>query len=516
MDPNSTAIMDPNSTATEPVSMATCDDVNNFFFLVVGAMVFLMQMGFAMLEYSAVHPYHGATVLMKNLMDVCIAAFTWWLVGNGLAAGTDHGGFIGTARDGVGHLFYSAADETKVNGFVTGQSAYSGWFFSFAFAATAATIVSGAVAERTQFSAYFAYSIVLTALVYPVINHWIWYGGFLNEKRMIDFAGSGVVHMTGGVAALWGALIVGPRKFIETEDGYKPRFEDDGTVNEHKHLSKGLPFGVLGTIVLWFGWYGFNPGSVLGVCGNGDYMGTAIATTTISPAAAALTGAVYQMITNKVTGVKDGPDPSFICNCILGGLVGITAGAATVEIWAAMIIGAISTFVYMGSSKLLKVLKIDDVIDAFPVHGACGAWGLIATGLFTSSPLADIWSVQGLGNEDLPQPAGLLYDGSELIGWEIVGMLAIFGWVTVVMVPIFLGLKFTGFLRLSEELEKYGHSSHKEDDDVESGSSTTEAMRMKQMKAEDETGASPEPSPLPTAAATASSDDGSEGAADEE
>lgn len=458
-----TAIVD---SAVDAATQSVCGDVDNFFFLVVGAMVFMMQMGFAMLEYSAVHPYHGSTVLLKNLMDVCIAGITWWLIGNGIANGTDSGGFIGTAADGGAENFESVSGiVTTEDGYLTGTNGYASWFFGFAFAATAATIVSGAVAERTQFVAYFAYSIVLTAFVYPVVAHWIWFGGWLNEQNMIDFAGSGVVHMTGGVAALWGAAIVGPRKYIATEDGIKPRFEEGGIVNEHKYTQRGLPFGVLGTIVLWFGWYGFNPGSVLGVCGLGDLMGTAVVTTTISPAAAAITGCIYDMIFKKVKGIKDGPDPAFICNCILAGLVGITAGAGTLENWAAFVTGVISTFVYIGSSKLLKMCKIDDVIDAFPVHGACGAWGLIATGLFSSNRLAFVFARDYLGTEkDLifEQNAGLFYDGSALIGWQLAAVGAIFLWVSVIMVPIFLGLRFTGFLRLEEEVERTGHGKSTE------------------------------------------------------
>lgn len=447
----------------DKATSAVCGDVNNFFFLVVGGMVFMMQMGFAMLEYSAVHPYHGSTVLLKNLMDVCIAGITWWLVGNGVSGGTDASGFIGTAEGDGAELFESVGGVSVKDGFLTGTNGYASWFFGFAFAATAATIVSGAVAERTQFSAYFVYSIVLTAFVYPVVAHWIWLGGWLNQESMIDFAGSGVVHMTGGVAALWGAAIVGPRKFMATEDGCKPRFEKGGIVNDHKYAQRGLPFGVLGTIVLWFGWYGFNPGSVLGVCGVGDLMGTAIVTTTISPAAAAITGCVYDMIFKKVKGVKDGPDPVFICNCILAGLVGITAGAGTLENWAAFVTGVISTFVYVGSSKLLKLCKVDDVIDAFPVHGACGAWGLIATGLFSSNRLAFVFARDYLGvDKPFEQNAGLFYDGSALIGWQLAAVGAIFLWVSAIMIPIFLILRFTGFLRLNEEAERTGHGKSTE------------------------------------------------------
>jgi len=448
----------------------TCTEVETFYYLVVGAMVFLMQMGFAMLEYSAVHPHHGSSVLLKNLMDACIAAISWWLLGFGLVNGIDDGsGFVGTASSNnetdTKPFFYSVG-EKEVGGVLTGQFGYASWFYGFAFAATAATIVSGAVAERTQFTAYFAYSLFLTAIVYPIVAHWIWTGdGWLAKKGLIDFAGSGVVHMTGGVAALWGAIVVGPRKFMMTQNGSKPRFEE-GKVYDHKFLKRGLPFGVLGTIVLWFGWYAFNGGSVLGICEGedtgkkADIMGTAIATTTIAPASAAITGAFVQMIFNKVNKIKDGPDPAFICNCILAGLVGITAGASTVENWAAVIIGCISTFVYMGASKLLKILKIDDVIDAFPVHGACGAWGLISTGLFASNRLVKAAQLS---------KAGLFYDGSDLIGWEFVAVLAIFGWVTLCMAPLFLGLRFTNLLRLDETLERCGHgASEKENDhDVE-------------------------------------------------
>jgi len=414
------------------------DNCDVFYSLVCGAFIFLMQCGFAMLCAGSVRQKNVKNIMLKNLLDACGGALGFWSIGFALAY-DENGAFIGTSGDRF---------------FLNNYDTYIDFFFQFTFAATAATIVAGTVAERCKMAAYLCYSIFLTAFVYPVVVHAIWNGdGFLsafNEDLllgcgMIDFAGSGVVHMTGGITALAAAIILGPRlgRFYD-EDG-NPL---DTPVDFPAHSTA---LQVLGTFILWFGWYGFNPGSTLFISpsGYGAVAALCAVTTTLSGAS----GCVSAMFTDTIIGmITEGEaeyDLTMAMNGALGGLVGITANCCVVEPWAACLIGICSGWVYVLSSKLLVKLKIDDAVDAIPVHGFCGAWGCIATGIFASTNRI----LFAYGTENT---GGIFYGYGNLIGVEIIGVLCIILWAGGIMTPFFIGLNFLGMLRVDPVEEKVG------------------------------------------------------------
>lgn len=423
-------------------------DVNNLFVFICAILVFFMHTGFAMLEAGGVQAKNRQSILIKNVMLIATSALSWWIIGyqiNGGGpgkTGTDHAGwsFIGQAD---GSKTSSVLAETPVDG-----ETYIGWFFGFAFAATAATIVSGAVAERTHFRAYIAYSAVLTAFVYPVVAYWVWNGnGWLlnagdvqdSNKGYQDFAGSGAVHMVGGAAGLVGAILVGPRKFMDDgQGGYLPRFGEDGTVNTPYSPSSSVPFGALGTLILWVGWYGFNPGSAFAISGTaGGTVGLAMVNTTLAASSAAFAYFCIGFF-------KAEPDLSGILNSALGGLVAITANCNCVESWAAVVIGLIAGAVYISTSRLLKSLQIDDVIDAIPVHFFCGLWGVLSTGLFAATRF------QG------KHEPGLFYGSGQLLLWQCIGAVAITAWTMLITGLCLGGMHYMEWLRISEEEEKMG------------------------------------------------------------
>ena len=348
-------------------------------------------------------------------------------------------GFIGgVATTGASPSFFLngvfAAEDT------TGYAA-AGWFFQYVFAAAAATIVSGAMAERTALSGYIVYTVVITMVIYPVVVHWGWSAdGWVSAFHAAgtsfgggvqDFAGSGIVHMTGGVAALVGAAIVGPRA---------------GRFDEKK---KPLPMPghsttlqVMGTLILWLGWYGFNPGSTLGLAPQNYARDAArvVVTTTI----AAGTGGVTVVILEKLLGDKTW-SVGAVCNGILGGLVSITAGCSVTYPWSAFVIALIGGFVYYGASKcVLNLLKVDDPLDAFAVHGACGFWGVFAVGLFSAPAYA-----YGSGK-------GLFYGSGNALGVACVCLLAEIAWVSITSGIMFMILKKMKLLRVSAEIEAAG------------------------------------------------------------
>jgi Amt family ammonium transporter len=419
--------------------IATVNGVlDNFFIFVCAVLVFFMHTGFAMLEVGGVQAKNRQSILMKNVMLVATSAISFWAIGFILLSSSkpgDENAFMGTDGD---NAFLNKVDKNGAN--------LINWFFGWAFAATAATIVSGCVAERTNVKAYVGYSIGLTAVIYPVVAYWGWNDdGWLKKaggehdtnKGYVDFAGSGIVHMVGGCAGLVAAALVGPRKFMDDgQGGYMPRFEEDGSVNQPIQPASSLPFSTIGTLILWVGWYGFNPGSQLAISGaNIDGVGLAAVNTTLGAAAAAVG---YLLLSFLAT-----PDLSGILNAALGGLVSVTANCHCIEPWAAVIIGMCAALVYAGSSRLLKILKIDDVIDASPVHYFCGMWGVLATGLFGSDELL-------AGHE-----AGAFY-GGDLIKWQLCGVVAITAWTAGCTLAILAPFYFTGLLRLSEEDEKLG------------------------------------------------------------
>jgi Amt family ammonium transporter len=412
-----------------------------FYTLVCGAFIFLMQCGFAMLCAGSVRQKNVKNIMLKNILDACGGALGFWSVGFAVAYGSD-GKFIGTSTEKFFLNDYS------------GGASHIDFFFQFTFAATAATIVAGTIAERCKMQAYLLYSVFLTAFVYPVVVHAIWNGdGFLSAFNsdplagvgMIDFAGSGVVHMTGGFNALVAAIILGPRigRFYDPEGN--PLAEPKSFPPHNVALQ------VLGTFLLWFGWYGFNPGSTLKIspAGYGDIAALCAVTTTLSAATSAVSAMFTDTLIGMCTESHAEYDISMAMNGALGGLVGITANCSVVEPWAAVMIGAISGIVYVFSSKLLVKLKIDDAVDAIPVHFFCGIWGCIATAIFASDKLVS--NAYGYTNK-----GGILYGSGSLLGVEIAGVLFVIGWTAGIMTPFFLILNALGLFRVDPTEEKVG------------------------------------------------------------
>ena len=383
-------------------------------------------------------------------MDGCLGALVWYFIGYHLAYGTkdsckggsDCNGFVGNGAD----VFMNKAAELAPLGNAGSGHYYAGWMFQWAFAAAASTIVSGAVAERCKFGAYLAYTAALTGVIYPVVVNWGWSAHgwlspwtgtepYLGANGMIDFAGSGIVHMTGGVAALVGAIFLGPRT---------GRFSPSGECIDMPGHSSVLV--ALGTFILWFGWYGFNPVSTLAF----EYMETAArvaVTTTLGAAAGGVTAlSIHYGFTKSL-------DVGPMCNGILAGLVSITGNCVVIEPWAAALIGAIGAAIYYGFSALLRKLKIDDPLDASSVHGACGAWGVIAAGLFAKQK----YVLNDYGAEGGADDYGALYgSGGKQLGNQIAGVVAIIAWVGFTSSVLFGVLKYAGMLRVPVEEEEVG------------------------------------------------------------
>jgi ammonium transporter, Amt family len=409
-----------------------------------------MQIGFTMLCAGSVRQKNVKNTMLKNLLDACGGALGFYSIGYGLAYGSSS---VPWNNDSSSIQF--VGDERF---FIIGISdgyEMATWFFQFAFAASAATIVAGTVAERCKMGAYLLYSVFLTGFVYPVIVHSIWaHDGFLtahgtgNKFRgigVVDFAGSGVVHMTGGSTALIAAIILGPRR---------GRFYDE----DGNPLDKPTEFPphsvalqMLGTFILWFGWYGFNPGSALMITSESTSSVAALSaiTTTISAASGCISGMLTDsIIETKRTG-EVSYDLTMAMNGALSGLVAVTAGCSVVNPWAAIIIGLISGWVYYGGSKLLIKLKIDDAVDAIPVHLGNGIWGLIAVGLFADP----VRAFAAYGNSNIQ---GLFYGSGSLLLNQFVAICWICGWVFVTMTPFFTVLRFMGMLRVDSLEEDVG------------------------------------------------------------
>lgn len=420
------------------------NDMDTMWLMFGAILVFFMQTGFAMLEVGSVSVKNTKNILIKNLGDASIGAVCWWLLGYGLAFGKTESRLFGTNGYALKGDQFEQEDGTLTNG-----KAYAFWLFQWAFAATAATIVSGAVAERVSFSAYLAYSVVLTSFIYPIVVHWGWGEGWASAFRgddllfdcgVIDFAGSGVVHSVGGLAALVAAYLVGPRI---------GRFNEDGTVN---HLpQQSVVLQVLGTLIIWFGWYGFNGVSTLAIVGVSGIAAKTMVTTTISAAFGGITTVVLSKITDKIW------DTSSASNGILAGLVGVTASCSVIEPEGAMVIGVVSAFVYLASSKLLLKLQIDDVVNAIPVHFFCGVWGVIAASLFATE---DNYSLAYYGEPD--ECKGLFYGGhGNALGANLLFILALVAWVGTTSFVLFYGIKKTIGLRVSAEDESAGMDDSK-------------------------------------------------------
>jgi Amt family ammonium transporter len=433
------------------------EGVDVFFLLFAGACVFLMQAGFAMLCAGSVRQKNVKNIMLKNLLDACGGAIGFYCIGYGFSYGGDASS---TDKTFIGSGNFALTDEDGSGG------GWIGFFFQFAFAATAATIVAGTVAERCKMQAYLMYSVFLTGFVYPVVVHSIWassgwisawrdadegHDNFFQGIGVVDFAGSGVVHMTGGATALVAAVVLGPRK---------GRFyDDDGNALETPADMPGhnVALQILGTFILWFGWYGFNPGSALAIAsaGSGQVAGLCAVTTTLAAACGCVTSMFADtMIEYSKTGEAT-YDLTMAMNGALGGLVAITAGCATVTPWAACIIGVVGGFVYLGFSKFLVMMKIDDAVDAVPVHFANGIWGVLAVGLFAKP---DLMGIAGYFCDDsTPEYAGIFYGGNGgLLLAQLVSIAWIGAWVFFLMTPFFMALNMCGLFRVDSLEEEVG------------------------------------------------------------
>ncbi|MBD5462030.1 MAG: ammonium transporter [Lachnospiraceae bacterium] len=405
---------------TEEIMSAVSGEVFGVWFLIGAALVFWMQAGFAMVETGFTRAKNAGNILMKNLMDFCIGTVVFILIGFGLLFGEDLVGLIG--KPGF-DIFTNYANFD-----------WSNFVFNLVFCATTATIVSGAMAERTKFLSYCVYSGIISALIYPIEAHWIWGGGWLAQAGFHDFAGSCAIHMVGGISALIGAKVLGPRigKFVKDKDGKITK------VNAFP--GHNLPIGCLGVFILWFGWYGFNGAA----CTSMDQLGSVFVTTTISPAIATVVCMVF-------TWVKYGkPDVSMCLNASLAGLVAITASCDVTDVAGAIVIGAVAgLLVVFGVWFLDYKLHIDDPVGAVAVHCLNGIWGTIAVGLFATTAAP--------GNDSL---VGLFYGGGfKLLGIQLVGFAAVAAWAAVTITIAFFIIKATVGLRVTQEEEIVGLDS---------------------------------------------------------
>lgn len=391
------------------VSTEALDAVNSVifgsqgvWFLIGAALVFFMQAGFAMVEAGFTRAKNAGNIIMKNTMDFCLGTVAFFFVGYNLLCG-EGSKFIGW---GLNPFDFENCD-------------WYGFVFNLVFCATAATIVSGAMAERTKFVSYLIYSFIISLVVYPVEAHWVWGGtAWLTDMGFTDFAGSCVIHMVGGISAFIGAAILGPRI---------GKYDKDG--NSKPILGHNIVVGALGVFILWFGWYGFNGAAAA----DGAHLGRIFATTTLAPASATVTAMIFTWIKNGA------PDVSMSLNGALAGLVAITAGCDNVDAVGAIIIGVCAGIIVCAAVLFIEnKLKVDDPVGAVAVHGCCGLFGTLAVGLFDYND-------------------GLFYGGGlHHLGIQALGVVCIAGWTIVTMTIVFMVIKKTVGLRVSEEEELAG------------------------------------------------------------
>ncbi len=400
---------------TMDVAMATAEDLggvvsnlDTVWMLLAGFLVFFMQAGFGLLEAGLVRARNVVNILMKNVFDLSIGAIGYWAIGFGLMFGAGNGFF--------GQEWFFLSDVPEIYPGLSVPS-YAFFFFQFAFAATAATIASGAMAGRTEFRGYLLYSLLVTVIIYPVVGHWIWGGGWISETGFHDFAGSTVVHSTGAWVGLVGAIFLGPRRY---------RFGADGAPMP----GHSMTLAALGTLILWLGWFGFNPGSQL------DADAVSIARITVTTNLAAAAGALVAMFVGWYHGGT--PQLPWGLNGALAGLVSITAPCAVVTPFEAIIIGAIGGVVMYIGVNYLERAGIDDVVGAVSVHGFCGVWGTLAVGLFMEG-------------------AGLFHSGGiDQLITQLVGVVAVAVFVIVASWVMFSVIRSTVGLRASAEAEDLG------------------------------------------------------------
>ncbi|TNE72126.1 ammonium transporter [bacterium] len=401
----------------DPLSGKTFADF--LWLMIAGFLVFFMQAGFALVEAGFTRAKNVANIMMKNMMDFALGTIVFWAIGFSFMYGESIGSFIGFSN-----FFLSDAilPDGNLNAWM-----YADWFFQAVFAATAATIISGAMAERTNFIGYLAYTVFITGLIYPIVGHWIWGGGWLSKLGFHDFAGSTVVHSVGAWAGLVGTIILGPRigRYLE------------GKAQPIKGHSVAL--GTLGVFILWFGWFGFNPGSTLGA----DFSFARIAVTTNMAAAAGATAVMFLAWFHSGK-----PDLGYTLNGALAGLVAITAPCAVVSPGSAFIIGTVGGVIMYFGTLLLEKAKVDDPVGAIPVHGMAGTWGTLSVGLFAQAPYTTDFS-------------GLFFGGGVTqLGIQLIGILAVLVWTVSTSFVVFKTIdKFIG-LRVTEDVEISGLDHH--------------------------------------------------------
>lgn len=397
--------------------------LNMVWTLIAAMLVFFMQAGFAMVETGFTRAKNAGNIIMKNLMDFAIGSLVFYIIGFGIMFGDSFGGLFGTSG-------FFRPDAMPLGQF---ESLTPGvfLFFQTVFCATAATIVSGAMAERTKFIAYVIYSAIISLVIYPVVGHWIWGGGWLSQLGFVDFAGSTVVHSVGGWIALVGAAILGPRI---------GKYNKNGTANAIPGHS--LTLGALGVFILWFGWFGFNPGSTTAATAE---IGHIAMTTNLAAAAGACTVMILTWLLYKK------PDVGLTLNGVLAGLVGITAGCQVVTMYGAMLIGIVSGFVVVfGIAFLDKVAKIDDPVGAVGVHCMCGVEGTLMVGLLANYAPGTDGAI-----------TGLFYGGGfHLLSVQAIGVAAVAAWSVGAGIIVFQIIKHTIGLRVSAQEEVEGLDIH--------------------------------------------------------
>jgi ammonium transporter, Amt family len=427
------AIFGARAVFAQDAAVPTVDEITSMkigidtsWVLLTGFLVFFMQLGFAILETGMIRHTAAVNALLENFLEAGIGAILWWVLGFGLAFGVDNGsGLFGTT-------LFAPGIETADVIFYGNIGVLTMFFFQFAFAATASTITTGAMAERTDFIGNIIYTAVVIAFIYPVVVHWVWGGGWLFQQGFFDFAGSNVVHTVGGVIALVGAWFLGPRK---------------GKVWGQAIPPHNLGLALLGTMILWFGWYGFNPGSTLGAVGVAGTIGIVVLNTTLGAGAGSLSAMFFQYFrTGKW-------DLAACLNGSLAGLVAVTGGCAFISPWAAIIVGTVGGIFLLLWGDLLEKVKIDDAVGASSVHLACGVWGIVAIGLFAEPSLTPFAAnvKAGMG--------GLLVAGgsADILITQIIGAVATIIWCAVTSFVMFGALKAIKHLRVNPKAEMEGN-----------------------------------------------------------
>ncbi|CAI9106957.1 OLC1v1006209C1 [Oldenlandia corymbosa var. corymbosa] len=433
-------------TTTTNWEASVTDSINAIYLLFSAYLVFVMQLGFAMLCAGSVRAKNAMNIMLTNVVDAVVGSLSYYLFGFAFAFGSEGP----NANPFIGTQFFALKD------IPSSSYDYSFFLYQWAFAIAVAGITAGSIAERTQFSAYLIFSFFLTGFVYPIVAHWVWSpsgwlsptsGSLLFGSGAIDFAGSGVIHLVGAIAGLWGSLIEGPRV------GRFDAFGKPVTMRGHN-----ATLVVLGTFLLWFGWFGFNPGSFNKILvaypnvsdqGNWTGVGRTAVTTTLAGSTA---GIVTLFGRRLLVGHWDALD---VCNGVLGGFVAITSGCSVVEPWAAIICGFVAAWVLIGLNILCLKLRFDDPLEATQLHGGCGAWGVIFTGLFAEQKF--VIQAYDSGEAGISRPYGLLRGGGwGLIGAQVVEVVVVLFWVSITMGPMFYTLQKLDILRISIEEEIAG------------------------------------------------------------